>query len=229
MTRSFKVSLLAVGLVLCVVPMALATTYTADPTLSDFTAGMTYGTFTVFNSGDVGAPPYTPTTADVNAGLRVYNSTNNGQVVVQFADPVSVIRVFANIDHLGAAYDGYQYAILGSNDGVTYTPLFDALTVTGAGEPFTLGTFAGTAPTNVNNVLTPGAGPSGTVGYIADFSFAQGYSYYEFVASTVAVRSGNIEPEFSAVGTPVPEPTSLLLFGTGLIGIGSKAWKRLIG
>jgi hypothetical protein len=198
-----------------------AVTYTSDPNLGNVTAGVTeYATFTSFCCSDPAvSAPFTPTTATVNAGNRVYGF-GSAAVSAQFSSAVSQIRVFANIDHFGASYDGFQYSISGSNDGVTYTPLFDALTVNGAGEPFTLGSFTGTAPSTVNNVLTPGAGPGGTVGYIADFTFANPYKFYLFGASTVAVISGNTEPEFSAVGA-IPEPTSwaMLLAGLGLTGL----------
>jgi hypothetical protein len=182
-------------------------TYTSDATLSDFTSGMTFGTFTSAPGGGDVAIPYTPTAATVNSGDRVIGAGSAGPIVVQFASAESFIRVFPNIDHFGFAYDGYQYTISGSNDGIAYTPLFDALTVAGAGEPFTLATFTGTAPTRVNNVLTPGAGPNGTVGYEADFTFAQAYKFYKFGASTEAINSGNEDQELSAVGT-VPEPAS---------------------
>jgi hypothetical protein len=112
--------------------------------------------------------------------------------------------VFPNIDHPGLAYDGYQYSISGSNNGVDYTPLFDATSVTGSGEPFTLGGFTGTAPFKVNNVLTPGTGPAGTVpGYEADFQFSAAYQYYKFTASKVAKGynpTPNTDQELSAVG-----------------------------
>ena len=184
-------------------------TYTSDSNLSDFTTGMTFGTFTSAPGGSDLALPYTPTAAIVNSGDRVIGNGNSGPIVVQFGSAVSSIMVFPNIDHFGSAYDGYQYTIEGSNDGVTYTPLFDALTVTGGGEPFTLGTFTGTAPTSVNNVLTPGSGPGGTVGYEAAFTFSQAYKYYEFGVSTEGINSGNSDQELSAVGIrAVPEPTS---------------------
>lgn len=196
--------------------VAHATTYTSDANVSDFTSGLVFGTFTSApGGGDVGVP-YTPTPATINSGLRVIGSGGGaGAIIVQFPTAVSFIRVFPNIDHFGAAYDGYQYTIEGSNDGVTYTPLFDALTVVGAGEPFTLGTFTGTAPTRVNNVLTPGAGPSGTVGYEADFTFGTAYRFYAFGGSTIAIQSGNTDQELSAVGT-VPEPTTLATILAGL-------------
>ncbi len=117
---------------------------------------------------------------------------------------MSKIVVFPNIDHFGSPYDGYQYQIYGSNnygsEFPTWTPLFDATSVNGAGEPFTLGTFTGTAPSSVNNVLTPGAGPGGTVGYIAQFQFGTAYKYYAFGASTVAFAQTNPDQELSAVG-----------------------------
>jgi hypothetical protein len=219
-----KISPFALGLVMGVPPMVYGgpVTYTSDSTLADFTSGVAYGQFIVGPSGDRTAP-YTPTTANVDAGLRIYGF-GVGAVIVRFASAVSTIRVFPNLDHVGASYDGYQYAINGSNDGVAYTPLFDVLTVTGGSGPFTLGSFTGTAPTQVNNVLTPGAGPGGTIGYIPDFSFGAAYKYYRFDSSTFANNSANTEPEFSAVGTlgggdPTPEPTTFALFGAGLAAL----------
>ena len=127
---------------------------------------------------------------------------------------MSSIRVFPNIDHLGFAPDYYQYKIWGSNDLSTFTPLFDALTVTGTPDPAELGSFTGTAPTSVNAVLTPGAGPNGTVGYEADFTFGTAYKYYAFGASTVGLTFSG-DDELSGVGTAgvaVPAP----LIGRGL-------------
>jgi hypothetical protein len=207
-TLLFAIGALAVG--------SQATSYTSNPNLSSFTTGVSFATFTQDYYGDVSVP-YTPTAASVNLGYRLVGNGTSPFIVAQFPTAVSNIIVFPNIDHFGSAYDGYQYTILGSNDGVTYTPLFDALTVTGSGEPFTLGTFTGTAPYLVNNVLTPGAGPGGTVGYEAYFSFSSAYKYYEFGASTVAINSGNADQELSAIATSsVPEPASLALLSAGL-------------
>jgi hypothetical protein len=208
------------------------TIYTSDTNIGDLTAGVTnYATFSNFFAGDVGSP-FTPTSSELaNNGYRVYDGgsitgldPSNNWILATFSSPEAAIRVFPNIDHFGSAYDGYQYTIAGSNDGTTWTPLYDTLTVTGSGEPFTIGTFTGTAPVRVNNVLTPGAGPGGTVGYEADFNFGQAYKYYAFGASTIARNSGNTDQELSAVGAipataSVPEPSTCLFFAIGLTGL----------
>jgi len=211
----------AVGLISAAGP-ANATTYTSDPTLANFTAGVgQYATFSNFSAGDTSSP-YTPTATTVNMGLRVFAGgsitgldPNNNWILATFPSAVSSILVFPNIDHFGSAFDGYQYTIFGSNNGTTWTPLFDALTVNGSVEPFTLGNFSGTAPQTVNNVLTPGAGPNGTVGYEASFLFPNAYQFYAFGASTIAIADGNADQELSAVGTAVPGP----IVGAGLSGL----------
>jgi hypothetical protein len=195
------------------------TTYTNDPNIADFTAGIaSYATLSNFSAGDVSSP-FTPTSSELAlSGSRVYNGTLTGTglsgsnwILATFSGPVSTIVVFPNIDHLGSGYDGYQYKIAGSNDGVNWTLLFDALTVKASdsetGEPFTLDTFTGTAPSTVNYVLTPGAGPGGTVGYIAQFNFGTAYKYYAFGASTEA--AGNTEQELSAVGASSTQTQTL--------------------
>lgn len=195
------------------------TVYTSDTNIAHFTAGIaSYATLSNFSAGDVSSP-FTPTSSELAAsGFRVYNGTLTGTglsgsdwILATFSGPVSTIVVFPNIDHLGSGYDGYQYKIAGSNDGVNWTLLFDALTVNASdsetGEPFTLGTFTGTPPSTVNNVLTPGAGPGGTVGYIAQFNFGTAYKYYAFGASTEA--AGNTEQELSAVGASSTQTQTL--------------------
>jgi hypothetical protein len=224
--------LLCSPLLLLMTISSQAQTYTSDTNIADFTALVTsYATFSKYESidGGCGSPTFIPTAAELaSTGCRVYDGTDtsgslpagNNWILATFSGPVSTIVVFPNIDHYGSAYDGYQYQIYGSNDGISWTFLYDATTVNpcsdncvegGGGEPFTLGSTTGTAPTTVNNVLTPQsiglpAGCSGTstpcaVGYIAQFTFGTAYQYYAFGASTEASNSGNADQELSAVGT----------------------------
>jgi hypothetical protein len=225
--RLFLCLLASILVVLAVAPSWAGTiTYTSDPSIADFTSTITqYATFSNFSGGDV-TSPFTPTSAELAAnGFRVFAGgaitglpPTNNWILASFSSPVSQILVFPNIDHFGSAFDGYQYTIQGSNDGLNWTPLFDALTVNGVGEPFTLGTFTGTAPSSVNNVLTPGAGPGGTVGYEANFTFGTAYQFYAFGASTEAFTALNTDQELSGVGT-VPEPTTVLLLAIALPGL----------
>jgi len=220
-------------------------TYTSDPNLGDFTAKVSsyatlsnFGATTQATDGTSPIAPFVPTATELaKYGYRVYNGTlctslpeganppslcapgtpasANNWILATFEQPVSSIIVFPNIDHYGSAYDGYQYTIAGSNDGVNYTILFDATGVSNGGEPFTLSDFSGTPPTTVNNVLvgypTTGllhgcaAGTNGdlcAIGYIATFNFPAAYQYYAFGASTFASSGPNPNPdqELSAVG-----------------------------
>jgi hypothetical protein len=208
---------------------AHATTYSSDPVLADFTAGQTYAHFTNYFAGDVPLGGYTPTNATLND--RVYDGgavagldPNNNWILADFTGATSSIRVFENEDHFGAAYDGYQYQIWGFNlrtGGWDF--LYDPTAVSNAGEPFTLVSSNGTAPTNVNNVLSDG----GPVAYIADFNFGNAYARYAFGASTVAFDQGNPDQELSAVGTAtVPEPATWTMLLLGFGGMGAMLRRR---
>lgn len=159
---------------------------------------------------------------------------------VSFTVPTANIVVFDNIDHPGYAWDVFHYKIFGSTDNVTFTELFNPISVNEPNVPntnatFTLASFTGTAPTLLNNTITPGLGSSvGDIGYEEYFTFSNIYQYYRFAPSTLTLTTGENETELSAVGigvpsvpildtvptadTIVPEPASFLLVGlTGLL------------
>jgi hypothetical protein len=230
-----RVCLLAsILVVLAAAPSWASTIYTSDPNLADFTGTVAqYATFSNFSGGDV-TSPYLPTSAGLAANaFRVFGGgsitglpTTNNWILASFPGAVSQILVFPNINHFGSFYDGFQYSIEGSNDGSTWTPLFDALTVNGLVEPFTLGTFSGTAPSSVNNVQTGITGPGGAIGYEANFTFGTAYQFYAFGASTAAVNGLNSDQELSAVGA-VPEPTTILLLAIGFPALLAVKRRRL--
>jgi hypothetical protein len=223
-----------------------ATVYALDPNLSDFTATVSsYGTFIEGQQSYLGnlsgSTTYTPTNA-VLLGLnyaRVVGGAFAGNipVVVQFGvlNPTSTIVVFDNIDHLGRAWDVFQYHIWGSNDDFAYVDLFDPISVHESDQPgvnaaFTLNQYTGTAPTLLNNTVTAGQGSTvGNIGYEEYFSFSSAYAYYKFLPSTLTLTApgGENELELSAVGigvpsetilsTAAPEPAEFTLLGGGLL------------
>ncbi len=216
-----------------------ATVYSQDSNLSDFTSTVSsYGTFIKSLSGNIS---YTPTDAILLAANYARIVGNDASPVdVQFGSATSTIVVFDNIDHLGNSWDVFQYEILGSNDGTSYTSLFNPHTVNEPDQPhvnaaFTLDQFTGTAPTLLNNSLTPGLGSAeGNIGYEEYFQFSTSYSYYRFTPSALTLYGGENELELSAVGIAVPsqtildtssgtpEPASFLFAATGLAALAAR-------
>jgi hypothetical protein len=223
-----------------------ATVYALDPNLSDFTATVTsYATFIEGQHTSLGnlsgSTTYTPTNT-ILLGLnypRVVGGAFAGNipVIAQFgvAGPTNTIVVYDNIDHLGRAWDVFQYHIWGSNDNSTYFDLFDPISVHEADQPgvnaaFTLNAYTGTAPTLLNNTVTAGLGSTvGNIGYEEYFTFPSAYAYFKFLPSTLTLTApgGENELELSAVGlgvpsqtilnTAVPEPAEFMLLGGGLL------------
>ena len=210
--------------------------YTQETVLSNLTNGITnYAAFVVWAGGDVDISnaSYTPTEMSLlSQGYRfVGDHPGTAQnpdrpVVVQFASPVANIVVFANIDHVGQYWDGYQYQIWGGvadasnpNQINFNTLLFDPITVNGTSVPttcgpqddqhFTLDTWAGTGPSLVNNALTLGTEPPfagfpqcgggfGPGGYVGyEMYFTFGTAYRSYGFLTSSVgRVDQVEHDF---------------------------------
>jgi hypothetical protein len=229
--------------------VANATVYTQDANLKDFELG-TYATFSNFRSSKI-ASPFTPTNATLEAGTYLLTakklaglSTDRGWLLATFATATDAVRIYPNSDQFGSPTDGYQYTIEGSNNLTSWTALYDTTGVTGSGEPYTIGSHTGTAPTSVNNVRT--STKNHHVAYIADFTFGTAYKYYALGASTVVMTEGDAsEPisrvtlvEISGLGdlnsthlgihTPVPEPASWAMMLTGIGALGLFARRRRV-
>jgi predicted secreted protein len=198
----------------CGFTQSYATIYSNDPTLSDFTDTVTeYATF--INGGNLFNGSNIPTSAILNAVNYPRVVVFNGTIDVSFTSATANIVVFDNIDHLGYGWDVFQYKISGSNDGTNFTPLFDPQAVNEPNIPntnaaFTLQAWSGTAPTLLNNTLTPGLGSIvGNIGYEEYFTFSNSYQYFRFAPSSLTLANpsfpnGENEIELSAVGIAVP-------------------------
>jgi len=228
--------LLISGLVLTTSLASGSITYTQDPNIHDFTSTVSMYAQFIYGSGS----PYTPTSADVESSTPPLVTGHVGPVIVDFGagNQTSQILIFNYIDHIGHAWDAYQpFRIYGSNDNVNYIQLSDALTaspadVDGVDQHFRLDTWLGIAPTLVNNTVS-----SNNLGYETyfDFSSVGSFRYYKFLYSTLteneAPGQGEWEEELAGIGAaaPAPEPGSLILLSTGVVGLGSLLRKRLLG